>query len=73
VADDEASRLETAPQQQKKVFATGMLRVVDQSRVFIKEHRLSVFECDLMLTNIGQRLPWVPGESYIARSLTIAL
>jgi hypothetical protein len=53
VADDEASRLEAVPQQQKSPLTAGMIRVVDRPRMVIEKYRLSFLERDLVLANIG--------------------
>jgi len=65
MADDEDAQQPTEPEQNEPIFSFGMIRIVDQPRVLIREHGRRLLEGHPVLLQIRRRLARVPGDLQI--------
>ncbi len=71
--NDEASRVKALTHQQESFFFHGMIRIVDQAGVLVKEDGLSFLKGDAVLSQIGSGLMGIPRKSDIAHSIILAI
>ena len=64
----EDSQCRTHAEQYKSVLVVGVLRIVDQKTVFVRERGLRFLERDPVLAPVGRVLPPIPLEPELAHT-----